>query len=228
MHPTKLHLGCGLSTPHGWVNLDGSWNAWLSNYPHVRKLLIYCRMIPEEKASIAWNNNVFIHDVRKKLPFDNNYFSTIYSSHLLEHLYFEEAKYLLRECFRILEPYGILRMVVPDLKTIVTNYLEEINNYGGIETVAAADNFNMKLLLRAPQPPSGNLIYRLYSCVKDYHSHKWMYDAISLIGHLKRAGFHEVSEMKCHQSRIDDIEQIERDKGEFHGAEIYIEGIKPT
>ena len=228
MQTTKLHLGCGLETPNGWINLDGSWNAWLSNYPKLRKLLMYFHMIPEEKAKIVWNNDIFIHDVRKRLPFNDNYFGAIYSSHLLEHLYLEEAKHLLKECFRILEPHGILRMVVPDLRAIIIKYIEDMNNFNGTEAVSAADSFNMKLLLRAPQRSSGNLVYRIYSCLKDFHSHKWMYDAISLIGHFERAGFHEVREMKCYQSRISEIEKIERDKRKFHGTEIYIEGVKPT
>ena len=228
MHTKKLHLGCGLDTPNGWINLDGSWNAWLSNYPKLRKLLTYIHLIPEKKATIAWNNGIFIHDVRNRLPFNNNYFSAIYSSHLLEHLYLEEGKYLLRECFRVLEPHGILRMVTPDLRAIIIKYIEDMNNIQGTEAVSAADSFNMKLLLRPPQPPSGNLIYRIYSCLKDFHSHKWMYDAISLIGHFERAGFHEVTEMECYQSRISEIEKIERDKRKFHGTEIYIEGVKPT
>ena len=119
-------------------------------------------------------------------------------------------------------------MVTPDLRAIIIKYIEDMNNIQGTEAVSAADSFNMKLLLRPPQPPSGNLIYRIYSCLKDFHSHKWMYDAISLIGHFERAGFHEVREMECYQSRISEIEKIERDKRKFHGTEIYIEGVKPT
>jgi predicted SAM-dependent methyltransferase len=225
---TKLHLGCGLNTYDGWINLDGSWNAWLSKFTNLRKILLYFHMIPEENKDIAWSSDIFIHDVRKKLPFNDNYFSVIYSSHLLEHLYLAEAKYLLTECLRILEPRGILRMVVPDLKAMIVKYIEDMNNFKGTETLSAADSLNMKLLLRTPQPPSGNILYRIYSCFKDFHSHKWMYDATSLIGHFERAGFHEAKEMECYQSRISDIERIERDKRDFHGTEIYIEAVKPA
>ena len=55
-----------------------------------------------------------------------------------------------------------------------------------------------------------------------------MYDTISLIGNFEHAGFHEVREMKCYQTRISEIEKIERDKRKFHRMEIYIEVVKPT
>jgi hypothetical protein len=55
-----------------------------------------------------------------------------------------------------------------------------------------------------------------------------MYDAISLIGYFKWAGFQDVLEMSLHQSRINDIEKIERNEQHFQGTEICVERIKPN
>lgn len=50
----------------------------------------------------------------------------VYHSHLLEHLQQEEGEGLTQECFRVLKPGGILRIVVPDLERICTDYLSTL------------------------------------------------------------------------------------------------------
>ena len=226
----RLHLGCGHNAPQGWVNLDGSWNARLSKYPGLRKLLKVLHVVPASLLDIIWDPNILIHDVRKPLPFEDDTLSAIYASHLLEHLYLEEAKRLLKECLRVLEPGGVLRMVVPDLRAIVSEYWEEKQSVASAtrtETVTAADKLNMKLLLHPPMPPSGNALYRLYTTWKDFHSHKWMYDAESLVRYFQWAGYIDVQEMAFHHSRIPGIETIEEAGRVLNGAGICVEGIKP-
>ena len=221
----KLHLGCGLHTPEGWINIDGSWNAWLAKYPILRKVLKALHILPESLINIPWKPSILIHDVRKPLPFKDNSICAIYASHLLEHLYLEEGKRLLRECFRIIQPCGVLRIVVPDLRAIVLEYMDEKpfdHSSDDMEVVNRADRLNRSLLLRSPESPSGNMIYRIYSTLKDFHSHKWMYDADSLIMYFKWAGFMDVQEMKFNESRIEGIEKVEE-----AGRGIYIEGSKP-
>lgn len=90
-----LNVGCGRTFHSAWINIDID-----SNSP-----------------------DVLSHDVRKSLPFSDNYFDVCYTSHLIEHLYQEEARKLLAECLRVLKPKGIVRVVVPDLEAIVRNYI---------------------------------------------------------------------------------------------------------
>lgn len=225
----RLHLGCGSITPDGWINLDGSWNAWLAKYPTLRKLFKRLSVLPDGLLDTNWTSNILVHDVRKKLPFKDNYFSAIYASHLLEHLYFDEAERLLKECQRILSPGGVLRMVVPDLRAIILEYLDgtSANKLSDSqESIAPADLLNNKLLLRYKNPPTGNIFYKIYKCFKDIHSHKWMYDADSLSKIFERAGFVSVQEMQLYQSRIIGIEDIENPKQVLNGAGIIAEGIK--
>ena len=47
----------------------------------------------------------------------------IYTSHMIEHLTFEEAKFMLKEFYRILEPNGQLRVVAPDIDVFHEAYL---------------------------------------------------------------------------------------------------------
>jgi len=219
----KVHLGCGSYTPPGWINVDGSWNAWLSKYPLVKSMLRKMRLIPAQMAEADYDQNILIHDVKNPLPFEDNSVKAIYASHLLEHLYFSEAKSLLRECHRILVKSGIIRMVVPDLKTLVKDYLSHENS-AALEP--KADILNRKLLLRAEAPPAGNITYKLYSLLKDFHSHKWMYDAESLIYHFQEAGFLDVKNCDFQDSLIDDIEVIEKAERVLNEPAICVEGIK--
>ena len=222
----RLHLGCGLNTPEGWLNLDGSWNARLAKRPTVRKLLGRRRFVPEELLNTPWNPDVFVHDVRKPMPFDDGTFSAVYASHLLEHLYQDEARRLLAECFRILRHGGVIRIVVPDLQAIVRTYLSSAET--GADGTPRADRLNEQLSMRSPRAQQGNILYRIYSCLVDFHSHKWLYDVESLVFYLRQTGFVDASERECHQSRIEDIEQIELADRILDGAGVCVEAVKPA
>jgi predicted SAM-dependent methyltransferase len=225
----KLHLGCGLNTPEGWLNLDGSWNAWLAKYPSIRRLLKVLGIINPNLLDIPWSPNIFIHDVRKPLPFPNNSFTAIYASHLLEHLYLEEAKTLLKECYRTLEPKGLLRMVVPDLRAMIQEYLDNSDkSSGSIGILNKADRLNHRLYYRFPQPTPGSFIYKIYTALTDFQLHKWSYDAESLTSYFMMAGFIDVQEMQLFQSRIEGIKEIEDPQMILDGFGICIEGLKPT
>src|SRR5207302_1827164 len=66
------------------------------------------------------------HDVTSSLPFDDCHFDAVYHAHLLEHLPRERVPSFLGECFRVLKPGGVLRVVVPDLEQIARLYLESL------------------------------------------------------------------------------------------------------
>ena len=225
----RVHLGCGLITPPNWVNIDGSWNAKLAKHRFLRRALHMLHFTESSKIQVQWNPNIVIHDLRKPLPFRECSVRAVYSSHVLEHMYFEDGQRLIRECFRVLEDGGILRLVVPDLHAIVREYLGE-NPFrepaNDSERLPPADQLNRRLLMKGQSPPSGNLLSRLYSAWMDFHSHKWMYDACSLTHHMELAGFVEVRQMELHQSRISGIEQIEDPSRVQRGEGICVEGVK--
>lgn len=64
-----------------------------------------------------------VHNLEGRLPFEDCEFDAVYHSHLLEHLPRSQAPLLLRECYRVLKPRGVLRVVVPDLEQIARLYL---------------------------------------------------------------------------------------------------------
>jgi len=219
----RVNLGCGPDAPAGWLNVDGSWSAWFTHHEALRWTLERVGVINASYHGAQWKVRPVVHDLSKPLPFQDNSFSAVYASHVLEHLYRSRALALLSECKRVLKPGGTLRLVVPDLHVLVVEYLASKNN-GGSRT--AADDLNEKMAFRASAPLTGNALLKFYHLWKDFHSHKWMYDAESLIGYLEAAGFHEVAQMEICRSAIPGIEEVERPDRVLNGAGVCIEGKK--
>jgi predicted SAM-dependent methyltransferase len=121
-------------------------------------------------SDISW-------DLSKGIPLPDNCVSKIYSSHLLEHIPYNQIIILLKECRRILKAGGEFLVCVPNFKLWVDAYIEgkmfkERKMWwqpGLIDTGSAIDQLN----------------YSAY--MKD--EHKYMFDEENLINTLKKAGF---------------------------------------
>jgi hypothetical protein len=61
------------------------------------------------------------------IPFSDNSFDAVYHSHVLEHFNKIDGENLIKECFRVLKPGGVLRVAVPDLEQIAIKYLFFLN-----------------------------------------------------------------------------------------------------
>ena len=90
-----LNLGCGNRHHPDFVNMD-----IVSNHP-----------------------SVIAHNILKGIPFNDNSLSLVYHSHVLEHFDKIKGEWFIRECFRVIEPDGFIRIAVPDLEKIVRKYL---------------------------------------------------------------------------------------------------------
>jgi SAM-dependent methyltransferase len=228
----RLQLGCGPGdVPRGWINLDGSWNARLSKHPVLRRTLEAFHVLPASLLETRFGDDVLVHDLRKRLPFPDMSLAAIYGSHVLEHLYLEQARRLLDDCRRVLEPGGVLRLVVPDLRSIVLEYqgaTRFADTTDLLATMSRADVMNMRLGFRKAAPPTGNVAFRLYTALADFHSHKWMWDADSLVRALERAGFVEVREMSFLQTRVEGLDEVEQPGRVLHGAGVCVEGVRPN
>lgn len=100
--PHRLHLGCGEINVPGFINIDKR------PFPHVHYL-----------SGVD------------KLPFiKNNSVDLIYISHCLEHIPRWSVENVLNEYFKKLKAGGILRISVPNFKTILEIYqdTENLNN----------------------------------------------------------------------------------------------------
>ena len=227
----KLNIGCGPgSLPKDWINIDGSWNAKLTKFPLLYRALQFFRLIPANALIIPWDKDVMVRDITKGIPFPDNSISAIYTSHMLEHLYLSQANYFFQECIRVLQPGATLRIVVPDLYTFVVHYQNQKKKLSSELTISdlfPADELNLLLHLRNQTISSENPFIQSYHSLKDFHTHKWMYDADSLSGYFKRHGFMNVEEKGLYQSSIEGINFVEKPDRLIGGAGICVEGQKP-
>lgn len=94
---TKINLACGavFITGDGWINLDYS-----TPNPAVQRA-----------------------DSLARLPLSDDSAGLVYSSHFLEHIPRGQVPGFLAECWRILAPGGVLRLVLPDLDNLCRAYL---------------------------------------------------------------------------------------------------------
>ncbi len=93
-----LNLGCGEKYHKEWINID-----FISN-----------------------NDNVQAHNLLSGIPLKDNSVNVVYHSHLLEHFSKADGFKLIQECYRVLDKDGIIRIVVPDLETIIKEYLKNL------------------------------------------------------------------------------------------------------
>lgn len=225
----RVNLGCGPLAPANWINVDGSWNAWFTHHPGLRKFFETIGFFRKGSGG-RWSVRPLVHDITKPLPFATNSISAIYGSHVFEHLYRSDAIRLLVECKRVLKPGGILRLVVPDVQAMARNYLAskdaERKDHHYENGESAADLLNNQLAFRSATPPSGSFIFKFYSIWKDFHHHKWMYDSHSLAKLMADAGFIGVAEKGLWQSEIPGIEEVELEARVLNGAGACVEGKK--
>ena len=218
--PDHLNLGCGLTTPAGWLNVDGSLQVVLARMPWLKKLLVAARVMSRRQAEIPWNPEVMRLDLTRPLPFADGSFAAIYSSHLLEHLYHDQALSLLKECHRVLRCGSVCRAVVPDLEALASRYLKE-------KAAAEADagtRFMESMLVHDKGPRRGPL--SLYFRLTAFHQHKWMYDANSLRQLFESAGFRSVRQADYLDSRIGRIAEVEDAGRILNGEGLAVEGAK--
>ena len=98
-----IHVGCGFHKFDNFDNLD----FYNSSFSFWKK------------------RNYISHDFRYKLPFEDNVYEGAFSEHTLEHLYFNDAKFLMSEICRVLKKSSIFRCTVPGLDLFIENYNEK-------------------------------------------------------------------------------------------------------
>lgn len=117
------------------------------------------------------------------LPLPDNSVSQIYSSHVLEHFYYQDTLKIIKECYRLLKPKGIFRVCVPDAKRFIEAYsfqkISELEGREEMKNTIYFDNTNT------------NIDYLNYMAYMG-GEHKYMFDQENLLAILKKAGFSDV------------------------------------
>ena len=221
-----VNLGCGLHTPAGWVNVDGSWSARLAKMPRVKGIMRRLNVFPHYVTDTVWNQDIVVADLRRILPFKTNSVDVAYSSHTLEHFHVEDGKHFMREIHRVLKPGGVCRILVPDGSwAVAEGLLQPLDSdvlSGRVPRVAgsAFERINVGVVGR----PAG-FMGRMWHRINDMHYHKYLYNEASLISLFEWAGFAQVRKHNCFESRILDISSIELKSRSSDGS-LIVEGVR--
>jgi len=95
----SLNLGSGGNGRQDWINID---------------------------ARPTHHGLYIAYDIRRKLPIRSSTVERIYAEHVIEHLDFRyDIPKLFAECYRVMKPGSIFRIVVPDVEKFVNAYVSK-------------------------------------------------------------------------------------------------------
>lgn len=172
----KINFGAGWDCNDDWINYDYSPTLFIERYfPFIRCFF--------KKQQSKFPINLIYGDIRNGLKYSNDTVDLIYSSHVIEHLCYEDATLAFRHVYRIMKPGAIFRFVLPDLEHI-------IGCYASSKAPSRADEFMRSTLLGVESKPK-NFIQNIYNNFGNSR-HLWMWDYNSIASELNNIGFKSV------------------------------------
>lgn len=177
-----LHLGCGEHRIDGWINGDFAMTG-------AQDLLL---------------------DVRRPLPFADASLHFIHSEDLLEHIDLDEGRSLIAECFRVLKPGGVMRLLTPDAAAIVKRVY--------LDAEARHLRWCRRELAAGDPCEALNMHFRMSG------EHRFLYDYPFLRKALDDAGF-GVARVRWNESRHRELRFL--DLRDF-GLNVFVEAEKPS
>lgn len=161
--PYRLHVGCGRVHLDGWVNVD---------------------VEPESECDLVW-------DVNDPWPFPDASCRLIFNEHIVEHLTVWQGQHFFRECRRVLQPGGVLRVAMPNLSEFIRGYRDGdwrsqtwVQAFGEAEIMTGAEMLNVA--------------FRNWG-------HQWLYDRDELQRRLRQAGFETIRDASWGESTVDEL-----------------------
>jgi predicted SAM-dependent methyltransferase len=186
-----VNLGSGATGKPGWVNVD------LFAAPGVN-----C-----------------VYDCRKSLPFANSSVQGIFSEHFFEHIdYVEEVPDFLAECHRVLQPGGVLRIIVPDIEKYLQAYCRQ--GWEVLSKIRPLDSDRTDFYFNHKYNTKLELINFVF---RQGYEHKYAYDFATLEFLLYKYGFSKVQKQEFGKSMMDKLcldQQIRTSES------LYIEAVK--
>jgi SAM-dependent methyltransferase len=208
----KLHLGCGTVVVDGWVNVDYAIGARARQLPVVGAILGQCGLF-----KTMWNPDIVLHDLRKPFPWANGSVDAIYTSNAIEHLRKDHGEKCLQECARMLRPGGILRVVVPNLRGYVQEYVDG--------RLPARDMLVALNILGATNLSRAREVFALFTG----STHRCMYDEAALSDVVCGCGLtprickpreSAIADIACFEPALEDWSQAQLDRN------LFVEAVK--
>jgi len=176
----RLNLGSGRTPLAGWVNAD---------------------LNPFSGAQL-WI------DLRDHWPVADGSVAAIYSRHCFEHFGEHDLRAILRQCARVLQPGGVLRIGVPSLEVAVRRYLER--------------DFTFADWVKQDEPVAKQFV----AYITDNGNHPVLLDFEYLERLLSAAGFRDVQRRAGGESGVLDRELLAPKDHAGDWETLYVEAVK--
>jgi predicted SAM-dependent methyltransferase len=193
----KLQLGAGKNVLDGWFNTD---------------------LAPSSPG-------VFYLDSTQRFPFGDATFRYILSEHHIEHLAYTQGIFTLRECHRVLEPGGRLRVATPSLEVLIELYTSAPDELQKRYIRFITDTFLPEIRVYSPAFVINNAFHNW--------GHQFLYDRATLQGVMEEVGFVDVAPAALGSSEDEQLRGVEM-HGRFIGDEamsrfetMVLEGRRP-
>jgi predicted SAM-dependent methyltransferase len=186
-----LDIGCGPNTNPDLINMDFAW------LPGV---------------DLCW-------DITRGLPFNGASLKGIFSEHCLEHFPLKMALSILLDCHRVLQPGGVIRVVVPDAEVYLRTYVRRLDGDESARfPMEGQCNFEG---IRSPVLDVNRIFYQDR---ESNFGHWFIYDFKFLSQILDIAGFKEIKRVAFRKGRNPTL-LIDNEKR--MAESLYVEAIKP-
>ena len=166
----KLELGTGQLAIGGWLNTDIN--------PRFRRT----------------GPSVLFLDVTRPFPFGDLTFDYIASEHVIEHVPYDDARFMVGECWRVLRPGGRIRIATPDLAQLLSLYQDRDNLSS--EQAAHLSWMATDVLANASR---GTPVFDINTEMREW-DHQFLFDQDTLCGMLAEAGFGEIQRFRVGES----------------------------
>jgi len=182
----KLQLGAGHKILPGWFNTD---------------------YFPRPDISFI--------DVTKTFPVPPASFNFIFTEHHIEHISYKHAVFMVKECYRVLRPGGLIKINTPDLKNSVRFYLDENLNNG--EFANHPNEYLYSGFYNAVNYIPVDEYFRAHEVNDMFYNyeHKFIYDFESLKRVLEHAGFINIKDTSQKDSTHPEFQHIESHTSNF-------------
>ena len=188
----KLHIGGGWRVLEGWLNTD-------------------IELIP----------NVMRMDATHPFPFPEDSFQYVYTEHMIEHVPHQQGTHMLQECHRVLRDGGIIRVVTPNLATILGLY------HKGLYT---DQQEYLEWFCRTFVPGGRHgAVFAINTMFRQW-GHQFLYDVETLTDSMCATGFRAVQRCALGESSHLDLRSLENEqrypKGLLNFESVALEGMK--
>ncbi|HUU92130.1 MAG TPA: methyltransferase domain-containing protein [Phycisphaerae bacterium] len=241
-----LNLACGTRMDWSWNNVDYSPYTRLTSRPLLARFFKLVGLLSDSRYQNLQqvDPHIICWDLGKGIPFGDTVFDVVYASHFLEHIDTHVVPDFLKECLRVLNTRGVVRIVVPDLRQIVERYSRSLQSLEEGDRGALRDHeeaindlFEQMIRVEAVGTSRARGLSRLLEKLcrgnarRQGETHRWMYDRHTLTLRLHEAGFQDVREETASTSRIEGWTRFNLDTS-TDGAEVkpgslYVEAAKP-